>query len=149
MIGNQLLTLNSFVLAQQSRLEAMGDGLRNKGEAYTTTELLIGAGAIAVAGITIWFILQRLSERKSRRTNSPRKLFRELCAAHGLDRKDRKLLLKVTRWQRMTNPGRLFVEPVRFESVNLSPSLCKQHERLTALRNRLFALPAADQPQSN
>ncbi len=70
--------------------------------------------------------------------NNPWALFRSLCKAHGLRRSSRRMLKQLAHWQRLEHPSRLFVEPERFETVNLSPTLQSQTSAIHALRDRIF-----------
>jgi len=131
-----------IITAQVSRMESLGGGLRAKGEEGSAAAVLI-AVAIGVALLALaWFLLARFTDIGRSRINSPRKLFAELCAAHQLDKPSCKLLKQVTRWQRLEHPARIFLEPERFDEVNLSPNLRASQPQLETLRARLFSLPA-------
>ena len=87
----------------------------------------------------IW-MLARIAARqdKAKRINNPWALFRSLARAHGLDRASRRMLKQLAQWQRLDHPGRLFVEPERFETINLSPGLQTQVPAVRALRDHIF-----------
>ena len=92
------------------------------------------------------FLLSRFLSRQDRQKsyNSPRALFCSLTKAHELDRKSRRLLRQVARWQRLAHPARLFLEPWRFEPVNLSPPLRKRLDEIQALRDHIFGARIED-----
>ena len=64
--------------------------------------------------------------------SSPNRLFRGLCRAHGLAWADRRLLLRLARFQELDNPGRLFLEPERFDPAALDPGLPDAQSRYQA-----------------
>lgn len=130
-----------LLLAEVSRWESMGGGLRPKQGDHSAWEILAVIGGCAVLAAVAWWLLARFTDMGRTRPNSPRKLFAELCAAHGLDAAGRRLLARVARWQRLKHPARLFMEPERFETVNLSPQLRASGKQLEAIRKQLFAPP--------
>ena len=128
-------------LAQQAPWRSMGSGLRGDRARFDAGDIAVGL--LILAGVVVAIVvLSRLlsSQDRQRVFHSPRALFRSLCKAHGLDRSSRHLLWQVARWQRLTHPARLFLEPNRFEAVNLSPALQQKQAALTALRARIFAV---------
>jgi hypothetical protein len=90
----------------------------------------------------VWILYWLLTgSDRVRRHNNPRALFRKLCRAHGLGFRDRRLLAQLARHHRLDHPARLFIESARFESAALSPRLCQHVERVSALKEMLFAEP--------
>ncbi len=130
-----------LLLAEVSRWESMGGGLRPKEGDNSAWEILAVIGGCAVLAAAVWWLLTRFTDIGRARPNSPRKLFAELCSAHGLDAANRRLLAKIARWQRLKHPARLFMEPERFETVNLSPQLAASREQVEAIRKQIFAPP--------
>ncbi len=125
------------LLAQQSRIADLGRNFRGPEAALTSRDLLILA-CIALAVTAMVLLLKRLSRGgQKRRTNSPRKLFRELCRLHGLEHGNRQLLMRLARFQQLEHPGRLFVDEGCFDAANLGP-LAGDEKRLAAIRRRLF-----------
>lgn len=90
---------------------------------------LILAAAVSIAAWTIWRSLARRAQ--ARRRYSPHELFCQLCEAHGLDRTQRRALCRLAQQQQLEHPGRLFLEPERFEAGE-GPVLAKIKERLFA-----------------
>ena len=130
----------SFViLAESARWQSMGSGLRGRRAQVDGEDVLLGVGVL-VAVIVAVAMISRFRSRHDGRTafNSPRALFRSLSKAHGLGWKNQRLLGHIAKWQRVAQPSRLFLEPDRFEAVNLSRSLRKRQKEIQALRERLF-----------
>ena len=69
------------------------------------------------------------------------KLFLELCRAHGLTWKERFLMWRLARCQRLRDPARLFLEADRFEEARLSRPLKVHNQSFRAIRARLFRAP--------
>ena len=131
---------NFVLLASSSRLRAMGSGLRGRGARVDTGDVvtLVLVFVVLILGTVIlsWFLARR---EDGRSFSSPGALFRALMKAHGIDRPGRRLLRRIARWHRLSQPGQLFVDPARFDLASLSPQLQKEGSAITALRNRLFA----------
>jgi hypothetical protein len=141
-------TFLPILLAQQGRIADMGRNFRGSNAQLSRDDLLIfSIGILAVACLLA--LLRRLAQGAPRRpVNSPRRLFRDLCRLHGLDRGSRLLLVRLARYQKLDHPGRLFVEPERFEPGNLGPLASKQ-QRYREIRERLFGtLPSCPLPQT-
>lgn len=139
----RLANIHLDLFASASRLESMGGRFRKGSKSFDIGDLLVWAMVLAVIGLLIW-LLVRYKERQDGpdRTNSPRRLFGELCRVHSLKFKDRWLLRRVARWQRLSQPAKLFLEPERFDTANLSIRLRSKHARLEKLREQLFASDA-------
>lgn len=132
-------TYLSILLAQGSRLDSLASGVRRKSNSFDGTDVLIGFAILAgviLAGSLLYMIMNR-GERNTR-CNSPKKLFRTLCRTHQLDRASRRILRQMASHQRLGQPARLFLEPERFEAVNLSPALRSQNEKVGELQAKLF-----------
>lgn len=76
--------------------------------------------------------------------NSPQSLFRELCAAHGLDHSDRRLLRTLAAARGVAAPAELFVMPEHFDPDQLPPALATQADHLARLARRLFDVSPDD-----
>ncbi|HEX4149514.1 MAG TPA: hypothetical protein VHY20_11020 [Pirellulales bacterium] len=97
--------------------------------------------AVVVAG---WFLSRVAQRERRRRTNSPRALFQELCQAHQLDRRSRKLLWRLAKHQELGHPASLFIDPRRFAPGQLPELPPGQLKRLESLRVKLFAEEAVE-----
>jgi hypothetical protein len=135
---NRLLH-HGILLAQRSRLDELGGGLRSRRARIDpqdmVTYLLIAAGiAAAVWGISY---LVKLQERRFRHA-SPLRLFLSLCRAHRLRWSEWWLLWRVARAGRLRDPARLFLEPEHLEAVNLGRPFQASQAQLKQIRDRLF-----------
>ncbi len=126
-----------ILLAQQDRIADLGRNFRGANAELSYKDLLL-ASFIVIGVAALVALLKRLSRDTPRRAiNSPRRLFRDLCRLHGLDRASRGLLRRLARQQQLDHPARLFVEPERFDPCNLGP-LANQARRYQAIHQRLF-----------
>ena len=139
---------DGILLARQSPLENFArefQGRQTRLESgYLLTGLLILLGIL----LAIW-LLSRLMERFDGRrpVDSSTMLFLSLCKAHRLRWREGWLLFRVAQEQKLTDAARLFLEPKRLESANLTAALRPNSETLERLRRRLFAgLPEGDLP---
>lgn len=139
--------VQSILLAQQSRIADLGRNFRGANSELSSKDLFLVSFVVIAVAILV-AVLKRLSrETPQRPTNSPRRLFRDLCRLHGLDRSTRRLLKRLARQQQLDHPSRLFVEPERFDAHNLG-SLAGDQRRLHAIRQRLFGAAETYQCQT-
>lgn len=138
------------LLAQMQRFDGLRDRFSGPRAKFNVEDALTALGAIIGVAVVLFVISRWHSRYSGRRTyNSASGMFKELCNAHQLDRPARKLLKRVARWQRLSQPGRLFLEPERFEPVNLSPDLQRYSAELFELRSRLFTFEVATESRDS
>jgi hypothetical protein len=128
------------LLGQLSHWQRLGDGFRSSTNPWQMSELapyLAGLGLAALVGLLVHFWRQH--NDMSLRCDNPRKLFRELCQAHGLDAQQRRLLLEVAEAACPYQPALVFLQPQSFAAERLPPALAERAAELTSLRERLFA----------
>src|SRR5688500_7467423 len=75
------------------------------------TWVSVGAVTVAIAVAVLWAGTRLFSSREQRIVNSPPRLFRELCRAHRLSRRQVKLLQLLASLHGLDQPARLFLEP--------------------------------------
>ena len=128
-----------ILLAQQSRLESMGGGFRGRRTRIDTSDMVVGALVICGIVFFIWCLSQmtKLQERRLGYSCAST-LFLSLCRAHKLSLKQIWLLWRLTRFQKLRDPARLFLEPTRLESVNLGPSLRLRADEMQKIHQQLF-----------
>ena len=143
-----MTTFLPILLAQQGRIADLSRNFRGDHAQLSSTDLLVASGALLLVACLVT-LLQRLARPKPPRPlYSPSRLFRDLCRLHGLDRTSRRLLCRLAHYQKLDHPGRLFVEPERFEPENLGP-LASHLQRYREIRERLFgSLPSCPLPQA-
>ncbi len=128
-----------LVLAKGNRaLDALGSGLRGHRARVDSDDITLAVVAVVVTGLGLWFLSRYASRQQAGGFNGPRRLFWSLCKRHKLDWASRLLLVRLARSQRLRQPARLFLEPERFNSKNLSVSLRLQRNRLDVIRQKIF-----------
>lgn len=99
--------------------------------------IVIGVVALALLAGMVW----RVAKRRSTRTfsaDSSAKLFRELCAAHGLRRASCRLLKRLAEARDVANPAMLFIEPQHFDAKSLPGELKSSSKELRRIGEMLF-----------
>lgn len=125
------------LLAQHDRIRALGENFRGEHARVSTHEVLLGLALLACGVVGLWMLSQHLARReKALRLYSPRRLFKQLCDAHGLPRAARKTLKRLAHVHELENPARLFLEPERFD-ISEGQSV-QQQEAYRALKRKLF-----------
>jgi hypothetical protein len=95
------------------------------------------AAVVVLAALTGWRLA---SGRERRRINSPHRLLGELCAAHGLGRREQRLLRAAARVLNLQHPARLFLEPHLLAQASQHPLLASRRQELAELRRQLFGV---------
>ena len=134
---------NAIVLLSQGRLANLGDRFRNGGGNFDWLTMLIVVVVMAIAIAVVWLVSQHLNKRETGGYHNHRSLYRELCRAHQLGWRDRRLLALLAHKQGVVVPARLFVEPERFEPPRLEGLKESQQTRLAGLREYLFGEAAS------
>ncbi len=130
---------NSGLLAQYSKWQRLGDGLRRSRGRMDFADMLpyiLGLAVLAI-GIAIAAAIVKRNDM-SQPCNDPKKLFRELCRAHGLDFSSRRLLHQLASAYQLHQPAEVFLTPSAFQADRLPPQLQAQAGRLQQLHDRLF-----------
>lgn len=143
-----LIALQFILLAERANWKSLGDGLSGDGAMLSTNELL-GLCALAVGIVVLVSVLSKLSKMADSKKpyNEPKRLFRELCDAHQLSRKDRGALKNLAEYLQLSQPALLLVQPDSFPVQDWPASwpsswpskLAADAERLDAIYDRLFA----------
>ena len=127
------------LFGDQERFAHMGRRFQQGGSTLQADQLLVLMGVLSAVLIVVWLLSRYLALRETRGHRSPRRMFRELCRAHGLGWEDRQLLRQLARWHRLPSASLLFLDAQRFDTQTLGPMLDGHAERLQAIRARLFA----------
>lgn len=130
-------TTPSFILlANKDAWKNMGD--RFSGDhLMLQTEDIVGLAVIIISFVVGYLVLQWLAARqKNGQKHCPKDLFRELCEAHGLERQERKLLVKIANALELSDRTGLFVRPDLFERRLVYEAVGKDESR--QLKSRLF-----------
>ncbi|MCA9248431.1 MAG: hypothetical protein KDA42_14995 [Planctomycetales bacterium] len=129
-----LLAQNQHTLAEAS------EHFRQTKSRFEIEDVIIGLVLLLVTAIGL-LLLKKLLEQSERRKgyHHPGRLFEELIRAHKLNRRERALLRRLAAHERLDDPGRMFLEPERFDVSRIPDSLAKRRAEVFALRDRLFA----------
>jgi hypothetical protein len=129
-------------------LNSMRSGFRGRSTPLSTHTVVMAVLWACMAVMVLW-LANRARQRVVRMLrNTPRWLFRQLCAAHRLKWKDRRLLWQVAQEQYPKNPPQLFVDPDSLTAPRLGVRKRAEMDRLAALREQLFSEPE-ESPKSN
>ena len=96
---------------------------------------IAAASAVLVA---VFVAVRRYRDTSQRRIDNPKTLFRDLCWAHDLTRREIGLLRSLADHWRLTTPALLFVQPSHFDPAKLGPLWEPYTARIVDLRDRLF-----------
>jgi hypothetical protein len=99
---------------------------------------IIAAGAVVIVAIA-WLVLRLVAKRERGAAHSPWCLFRELCKAHRLSSRERQLLIRLAKQERLEQPAMLFIEPAIWQPERLGAAWRRSMPELDRLRKRLFA----------
>ena len=114
---NHLLN-QSLLFAQRSRLDGIANNFRGRAAGIDRSDIANGVLVLAIIVLVVWLLSYMLSTQERRKPfSSPLMLFLSLCRAHRLNWRERWLLWRVARSQRLRDAARIFIEPARFESV--------------------------------
>ena len=132
-------TYMMFAFEGSSRWKSFGSGFRNKSSGFGLAEVIIGI--LVLAGVITLFlaIIKALQKRdNSIPFRDDRKLFKELCIAHGFDKSDQQIIMIIGNLYRLKSVNKLFVEPHLWNRLKLPPELKKHLPRVKRLQNQLF-----------
>ena len=121
------------LLAQQGRLEQLGRRFRPGAGRTGADNLMIWIIIALAIALAVWLLSQWFNAHEQSCFSSRRGLFRILCRAHGLDWSSRRLLARLARHQGLRDPGRLFLEPNRFDRETMSPALAAHYDEFKAI----------------
>ena len=122
----------------QANVSDMGRRFQRDGGGIALDRLLIGLLILGCIALSAWLFAMYYNWRENNASNSPSNLFKQLCRAHKLDFRCCRLLRMLARWQKLPHPGRLFLEPERFDPANVGPSLKQHQATLLKLRDHIF-----------
>lgn len=128
-----------ILLAAREEMHRVWGRFDHEKPALETTHIVIAVVLVSVVVITVIVTLIR-QKRESRtfRCDSNIKLFWDLCAAHNLRRRGRRLLKRLAHARGLTNPALLFVEPQHFDAASLPVEWRESASELERIRERLF-----------
>ena len=89
----------------------------------------------ALAAVAVWLGSAWLKSRHRKNKNSPLRLWKELCAAHHLNHRERSVLTRLAEQHHLLQPATLFVEPRLWDLAEVPAGGSKQ---TAELREKLF-----------
>ncbi len=128
-----------ILIAQRSRADELasrfGDGFRGQGVRVDSSGAVLILIAVLVVLLAGW-LLTRFSASSGRRIpyNSPRRLFRSLCRAHGLTLSESWLLWRLARALQLEDPSRVFLDPELVEAATVPGPLEGRRSQIVTLR---------------
>ncbi len=128
-----------ILLASREEMHRVWGRFDHERPGITTNQWFIAVCVIVC--LLLATLIYRVASRRSSRmfsSESPAKLFRELCAAHGLSLSARRLLKRLAEARGLASSALLFVEPQHFDTQNLPAELRPCANKLRQLRERLF-----------
>jgi hypothetical protein len=130
---------NLILLASREEMHRVWGRFDHERPGISTKQIAIAIAVVAllvVVGIAWRTLKRRMASTFS--SDSSVKLFRELCAAHGITRSDRRLLKQLAAASGVADPATLFVEPRFFDLPNLPGEMKASATALRALNETLF-----------
>jgi hypothetical protein len=98
----------------------------------------LGILAIALALLVTMIVSHLLSASARRETNNPRRLFHDLCEAHGFPRRQQRALISAAAALGIQQPARLFLEPALLRMAAGHPRLSARRKDLAEIAGELF-----------
>lgn len=131
---------------QHDVLRSLARGFQGK-ENELTPATVLSVLAVATGLLLAIWLLSRWATRKERSGSyySQSGLFRALCHAHRLDRRQRRLLRRLARGRKMPQPAALFLRPDCFIPATLTSELQREGDAVAALGKALFGETWASQ----
>lgn len=127
---------------------AMRSSFHGEEARFSTSDAVALLLFVLALAVGFWMLSRVLAKQDRRRPyNNPRKLFRELARAHRLTRGQRGLLAELASSRGIEPAARIFVEPLAFNSNELSGRLQRRADEIGELQRQLFAETAAE-PQA-
>ncbi|QDU56407.1 hypothetical protein [Aeoliella mucimassa] len=127
------------VVAQRDAWESLGNRFTGDQIIFHWGDLGSMAGILVTAVLFImllrWLHLRQESRRMS---NEPWHLFVDLCHAHQLSRRERRLLLEISDAANLENPADVFLRPELFNRAHLQSAKPRDQRAFERLKFKLF-----------
>lgn len=116
----------------------MGDRFRADSATINIGQLLALAAFVGFAAVGLWYLQKRSTTKGDEGTDSPRRLFFDLCRVHELNRKESKFLWQLPRKLDLPEPALLFADPTHLVRAVRAAEDDDQRHQLENLGVRLF-----------
>ncbi|MCC9605196.1 hypothetical protein LOC68_24170 [Blastopirellula sp. JC732] len=123
---------------QQASFRNMGDRFRAETVTIDYGQLSLLAAFVLFAIVGLWYLQKRSSNQGDEGTDSPRRLFFDLCRVHELNREESKILWQVPRYLNLADPASLFADPTHLVRAVRDAENDDYRHRLENLGVRLF-----------
>ena len=138
---------SSFLFGQRARLDDLTGYFRGPRVQLSSRDAVFMLLGLAGVILAIWLLSLVMNwQEQGHKRPSPTRLFVEVCHAHRLNWRDGWLLWRLAKSQRLSDPARVFLEPDRFDPIQLVGTLRFHAARLAALREKLFASSTEELP---
>jgi hypothetical protein len=98
----------------------------------------VGGGFVFVA---LAVLIRRWRRWRQSQQDAPGRLLKELCTAHRLRARERRLILQLAAHQQLEHPATLFLEPALWERDRSGEVGVRRSRELAALAQQLFGQP--------
>ena len=129
----------TVTLAQGTGWWEMGRRFREGSSALELDNLLILLTVVIAVAISLWLLSRFFQQDRQHPYRGPRRLFWEVCRAHGLNLLDAWLLWQLAKAHKLAQPASLFLDATCFAAEKLPGKLKRSQHRLENLRDRLFS----------
>ncbi len=127
-----------ILLGQAENYRHLGRRFQPGGSTFGAQEVGL-AVALLIAPIVLATVLARLMKlRREQQRHSVHALFRELCRAHGLVRRDQNRLRRLARRLHLKQPAIIFLDPQYLESAEAQAESQQLRDEIRGLRERIF-----------
>lgn len=123
---------------QQASFRNLGDRFRAENVSIDYGQLLLLAAFILFAVLGLWYFQKWTTTKGDEGTDSPRRLFNDLCRVHELNRHERKFLWQVPRQLELECPASLFADPTHLVRAVRRADNDEARHQLENLGVRLF-----------
>jgi len=130
--------MSTYLIAWQGSIENMSSHFRDGAARPGLLPVAILVVVLLILGVAVWLFSRWMNQRHQGGYNSPRAMFNELCGAHDLDYNSRRVLKRLAKFHGFSQPARIFLEPGRFDSHNVSTAINEDPEFIEKLRDDIF-----------
>jgi hypothetical protein len=133
------LIVRIVLLGETERFRTVGETFRGERSVSRLNDFMLVVAGIGAIVFLFWLVATLMpKEERVRRIDSPRKLFKALCRAHGLDWFSRRTLWKLARQHSPQHPAVLFAMPDALDASMASNPSARQMAAYRRLRVQLF-----------
>ncbi len=132
-------SISAGIFADRDAYRDLSSGFRGDRAKLDATEITIVVVAI-IAALAMFWVLSRLASWREGRGpyHNPQQLFKRLCTAHGLGRKERQSLVQLSRTAQLPLPSMAFFRPDIFDNVAAGTITKLRTSELDLLHAKLF-----------